>query len=36
MEDKKTKKLINKLIEILNAKGFTDGEIVEIINYITK
>lgn len=36
MEDKKTKELINKLIEILKAKGLTDREILEIINYITK
>lgn len=36
MEDKKTKELINKLIEILKAKGLTDTEILEIINYITK
>lgn len=36
MEDKKTKELINKLIEILKAKGFKDNEIIEIIDYITK
>lgn len=36
MEDKKVKELINKLIEILKAKGFTDKEIIEIIDYITK
>lgn len=36
MEDKKTKELINKLIEILKAKGFTDDEIIEILDYITK
>ena len=32
----KTKKLINKLIEILKAKCFTDEDIIEIIDYITK
>lgn len=36
MEDKKIKELINKLIEILKTKGFTDKEIIEIIDYITK
>lgn len=36
MEDKKIKELINKLIEILKAKGFSDQEIIEIISYITK
>lgn len=36
MEDTKTKELINKLIEWLENKGFSDKEIKECIRYITK
>ena len=36
MEDLKLKELINKLIEWLESKGFTDNDIKECIRYITK
>lgn len=36
MEDLKIKELINKLVEWLELKGFTDTEIKECIKYITK
>ena len=37
MEDEiKLKELINKLIEWLKSKGFSEKDIVECIDYITK
>jgi hypothetical protein len=36
MEDLKMKELINRLVEWLESKGFTDTEIKECIKYITK
>ena len=36
MEKEVTKELINRLIEKLKELGFTDEQILEIIDYITK
>lgn len=35
-ENLQVKELINKLIEWLRSKGFSETEIVECIDYITK